>query len=158
MVPSTSLDWELVANEAVLPVQFYELYSEPETRSPEVMLVLALMQDALRCYLGTSTLGRGCQRGSNYEAWSRSRRADLRDEAKCWILGEYPLDGRITFSDACGVLGFDPDRLRQDIERRDPLQPLLTTKNRVDHRFLKIALPRTRAKKTSKLIFEKGVN
>ncbi len=78
--------------ETVLPVQFFRPTTSSET--PEKRLHLAVLMEAIM----------------------QLRRGDAFDggEAACWIAGGVE-GARITFGDACDVLGFDADQLARGL-------------------------------------------
>lgn len=84
------------------PSQWVDQHRRTE-ESPEKRLLLAVLDDAVRCYIEYHEGG---------GKWCRSRR--LFDEAKLWVEGKW--SSPFTFKYVCGELGINPDWLRRGLE------------------------------------------
>jgi hypothetical protein len=106
--PLNSMSSMLVPD-IMLPDQLCDLRRNIQL-SPEGLLVLAILEDAIRCVLGAKT------------AWTREdchlstsrRRERLRLEAEKWIFNE-DADAALTFDSVCAALGIHADWLREGI-------------------------------------------
>lgn len=98
----------LPVGEQLMPAQWYE---RSATQTPEKRLLLAILEDALRCYRGRM----GVQ-GQNFAA-RRSGRLALAWEAEQWIFSNQPAP--FTFDCVCRELGIDPDWLRGCLRKRE---------------------------------------
>lgn len=89
------LSWDTVDPESVLPVQF----AKAAARTPEQGLLLAILEDALRCAASRPSYTQyGASISSAVEA------------AREWIGGR---EGRFAFREVCEHLGLDPDAVRR---------------------------------------------
>jgi len=93
----------LPVEEGILPAQFHDLLHRSGERSGEHRMMLALLEDALHCWLGTANAGICVQ----------VRRERAHREADAWIFGRYwsPL----SFEQVCGWLDLNPDYVRREL-------------------------------------------
>jgi len=91
--------------ESLLPVQFVELLQRPADRPPEVRLMVAVLEDALRVFCGfAGSSGRKNQR--------------LYRQAADWF--ESPdTSWPFAFENICDALGLEPEWIRQLLRRWD---------------------------------------
>jgi len=92
----------LLENEALLPIQ----YADPakrRARSPEHRLLLAVLEDAVRCW-------------QTYESSSGAEKRRLFREAAEWFDSDAD-DSLFTFVDICQLLGLEPDHIRFGLRR-----------------------------------------
>ena len=94
-----------LAPEALLPVQFVELLQRPSDRKPEVRLMVAVFEDALRTFCECAgATGRRDQRLFRDAAeWFESSDA------------QWPF----AFENICDALGLEPEWIRQLLRRWD---------------------------------------
>jgi hypothetical protein len=94
--------------DTLLPEQFGDLFRSTE-RSPEQWLMLAILEDAIRCWLGVPTALRN-------DPWMASKRMRLAREADIWLFDD---DARapINFKTCCGALGIEPEWIRQRLRK-----------------------------------------
>jgi hypothetical protein len=106
----------LIANDAILPSQFADLISRSTEGSPEHLLFLTVLEDALRCWLCSSALG-GWNRNNRetYHAWASSKRIRLHNEADRWLFGHY--SAPLTFAAVCAVLDINADWIRSELKK-----------------------------------------
>lgn len=92
----------------MLPEQFDDLFRSTE-RTPEQRLMLAVLEDAIRCWLGAPPALLG-------GVYTGSKRMRLAREAEHWLF-----DGEdwapISFHTCCGALGIDGEWLREKLRR-----------------------------------------
>jgi hypothetical protein len=94
-----------LAPEALLPVQFVELLQRPSDRRPEVRLMVAVFEDALRTF---------CECAG---ATGRRNQRLFRDAAE-WF--ESPdAHWPFAFENICDALGLEPEWIRQLLRRWD---------------------------------------
>lgn len=89
-----------------LPSQFRDLHRRPTLAEAERKLLLAVLRDAIFCYLK--------YRGRRVAAQKRI----LFAEAKYWIFSASRL-GPFSFLNLCEVLGIDPYALRSALKRME---------------------------------------
>jgi hypothetical protein len=92
--------------DTLLPAQFGDLFRSTE-RTPEQRLMLAILEDAIHCWLGTPTALR-------IDPWAPSKRMRLAREADIWIFdGE--ASALVSFQTCCAALGIDSGWLREKL-------------------------------------------
>jgi hypothetical protein len=96
--------------EGLLPVQFVELLQRPAERTPELRLMVAVLEDALRTFCG-------CARSPG----RRNRR--LSQEAADWFASS-DTSWPFAFENICDALGLEPEWIRQLLRRREGAQPV----------------------------------
>ena len=98
--------WSQSDYDIILSVQYYDSLTSSHTLSGERKLLVAILEDALRCYV----------RGKNQN--SATERAEFRDV--CGWFGEGGKPYVFSFESVCANLDIDPQYLR---ERLDSLRP-----------------------------------
>jgi len=94
----------------LLPVQFVELLQRPTERTPELRLMAAVLEDALRTFCGCAgASGRRNQR--------------LFQEAADWFASS-DASWPFAFENICDALGLEPAWIRQLLRRREDVQPV----------------------------------
>ena len=94
----------------LLPVQFVELLQRPTERMPELRLMAAVLEDALRTFCGCAGApGRRNQR--------------LFQEAADWFASS-DASWPFAFENICDALGLEPAWIRQLLRRREDMQPV----------------------------------
>lgn len=116
----------------MMPVQWAGLVGKASENRPEVRLMAAILEDALRCYSKSPTVVGGPGR-HDFEQWRRSKRRELQAEAAEWFFGGD--DAQVTFGMVCDVLGINIELARVQIKakkfgRREFTHRLLHTVNR----------------------------
>lgn len=91
----------LIAPEQPTPEQWADA-RRAEWMTGEKRLLLAVLEDAVRCYIEYGENGKVC------------RKKKLFDEAERWIQGEG--DSDLSFEYVCGELGIDHDWLRKRLQ------------------------------------------
>ena len=91
----------LIQSDEPTPEQWADMRTSTE-RSPERRLLLAVLDDAIRCYIEYQDGGKVC------------RKRTLFDEAEAWIFSQRP--AILSFDYVCGELGINPEWLRQGLE------------------------------------------
>ncbi len=97
----------------LLPEQFNDLVHRSSERRPEQRLMLAILEDALYCWLGVPALG-GCQGENHIQAcqrWTTVKQMRLHREANRWIFEDDP-KAPLSFAAVCAALCLDPDFIR----------------------------------------------
>src|SRR6266478_6012886 len=90
---------QIVANDAILPEQYCDLIARSTQLCPELRLLLAVLDDALRCWVGkTGTFA------------TRERR---QAEAEKWLFGNY--ETVLSFIFVCQYLNIDPHYFRDHL-------------------------------------------
>jgi hypothetical protein len=98
------MEWEngvmgtLLVPDVITPEQFYDSRHDDGAIAPVKRLMMAVLEDALRCF----------QNNSNAATGPRKR---LFAEAEQWLCGETG-DGPFSFDTVCETLGIEPDFLR----------------------------------------------
>ncbi|MFN8627849.1 MAG: hypothetical protein U0587_17955 [Candidatus Binatia bacterium] len=88
--------------EVILPEQFFGALRRQRPRQGEQRLMLAMLEDALRCF-------------QNHLFARRSRERRLFWDAEQWLLGED--QAPFSFEHVCAVLEIDPAYLRERLQR-----------------------------------------
>ena len=110
----------LALDMTILPEQFAGMLRSAEV-SPEHRLMVAILEDALACYLGG---------GKIIGLYRLSKREALHWEAERWIFGAN--DTLLPFSDVCNALNMDPVWLRRELEKRSASgEPYRRVKQRI---------------------------
>ena len=91
----------LVNPEQLTPEQWADMRSSTEL-TPEKRLLLAVLDDAVRCYIEYGEGGKVCYRRSLFV------------EAELWIFSERP--AKLPFWYVCTELGINPDWMRKKLE------------------------------------------
>jgi len=91
-----------LAPEMVTPAQWADLWHKTKTGTPELRLMLAVLEDAVECYLRAPEGG--------------LRRRKLGREAAKWLFA--PFDSRLSFVRVCAALGISPVWLRKGLLRQ----------------------------------------
>lgn len=102
-----------LADDAFMPSQFADLH-RPETLTGEGLLLWALLEDAMRCYLGIATL-EACTQPKKRHEWLPQHKNMLKWDAELWIFrnrGEH-----LKFEQVCAYLGIDPEYIRRELKR-----------------------------------------
>jgi hypothetical protein len=94
--------------DTLLPEQFGDLFRSTE-RTPEQRLMLAILEDAIRCWLGVPTALRN-------DPWMASKRTRLAREADIWLFDD-GAKAPISFKTCCGALGIEPEWFRQKLRK-----------------------------------------
>jgi hypothetical protein len=109
----------LGTSELLLPEQFNELLHHSFELAPERRLMLAVLEDALHCWLGVLALG-ACQRSlddQSNQPWASAKRCRLHREANRWIFDD-DSGARLSFATVCGALNLDPEFIRAKLRAR----------------------------------------
>ncbi|MBI3800441.1 MAG: hypothetical protein HY268_26130, partial [Deltaproteobacteria bacterium] len=113
----------------VFSQQFHHLPLGFAETNPEMKLMRAVLEDAIRCY---------AKRWSTQEKQSQR----LAQEAEAWVFCE-DLDWPLSFLNICTVLGIDPDYVRRGLRRWQQQPPAAYPRKQRTHgsrgRALKIA-------------------
>lgn len=105
--------------DTLLPSQFFAILRGPNPpRPPEHRLLIAVLEDAIRCFQKYSGTTSQCEH-------------QLFREAEAWIMGDNePRDQRLnaqglafSFRYVCDTLGVDPDYLRRGLRHWRSMQP-----------------------------------
>lgn len=99
----------LIQPDILLPAQYFENFRTKTSLEPQKKLMLAVLEDAVRCFQDNVTAQSG-------------KRKKLFDEAEEWILEENS-DWLFSFENICEVLGFDPQYIRQGLLRSKEQKP-----------------------------------
>jgi hypothetical protein len=94
--------------DTLLPEQFGDLFRSTE-RTPEQWLMLAILEDAIRCWLGVPTALRN-------DPWMASKRMRLAREADIWLFDD-DAKAPISFKTCSGALGIEPEWIRQKLRK-----------------------------------------
>jgi hypothetical protein len=98
------MEWEngvmgsILVPDIITPEQFYDTRHDDSAIAPVKRLMMAVLEDALRCF----------QNNSNAKTGPRKR---LFIEAEQWLCGETG-DGPFSFHTVCETLGIEPEFLR----------------------------------------------
>jgi hypothetical protein len=98
------MEWEngvmgsILVPDVITPEQFYDSRHDDSAIAPVKRLMMAVLEDALRCF----------QNNSNAKNGPRKR---LFAEAEQWLCGETG-DGPFSFDTVCETLGIEPEFLR----------------------------------------------
>jgi hypothetical protein len=98
------MEWEngvmgsILVPDMITPEQFYDSRHDDSAIAPVKRLMMAVLEDALRCF----------QNNSNAKSGPRKR---LFVEAEQWLCGETG-DGPFSFDTVCETLGIEPQFLR----------------------------------------------
>ncbi len=98
------MEWEngvmgsILVPDVITPEQFYDSRRDDSAIAPVKRLMMAVLEDALRCF----------QNNSNAKSGPRKR---LFAEAEQWLCGETG-DGPFSFDTVCETLGIEPAFLR----------------------------------------------
>ncbi|MBV8362438.1 MAG: hypothetical protein JO189_31570 [Deltaproteobacteria bacterium] len=92
--------------ENILPSQFHDLFQRSGERSPEHRLMMALLEDALHCWLNSTAPG----------IFTTVKREKAHREADAWIFGGYCAP--LTFVQVCSWLNLDPEYIRRELLKR----------------------------------------
>jgi len=92
-----------LAPDAMLPAQFFAALHGRGDLSAERRLVVAVLEDALHCYL-------------KYADSENSKQRQLFLEAEEWIMGDHPT-WFFSFPNVCDTLGLDPDYVREGLAK-----------------------------------------
>ena len=114
------MEWEnsslgsLFVPDVITPEQFYDSRRDDSTVRPVKKLMMAILEDALRCFQ------------NNIDAKSGSRKR-LFQEAEVWLCGEGG-EGPFSFEMVCETLGIEPEYLRSGLKewRRQQLDGMFT--------------------------------
>jgi len=88
------------------PAQFFDLSRSSET-TPEKRLMLAILEDAIRCFRGHAYQANGSP--------TADRAAALQLEAEKWIFDD-DTDAPVTFHDICMAFGIHPEWMRAGLQ------------------------------------------
>ena len=109
----------LLPSDAVLPEQFYHTPTYAERHRGVAGLMVAVIEDALKCF---------CRQFS-----SHSRRDQrLAREAEVWFFST-DSDYLFSFENICHVLGFDPSAIRGQLKRWRQQPPTTLRRNKRRH-------------------------
>jgi hypothetical protein len=86
----------------LVPVQFYDLTRRRSMLDGETRLVVAVLEDAVRCYVKTGNSSRRCDR-------------EQFDEVQRWFHAEAGIHIPFSFEYVCDVLGIEPTSLRAQL-------------------------------------------
>src|SRR5262249_41532586 len=102
---------ERIADDSILPQQFYQLWHEASERSGEHCLMVAILQDALQCWFASDAIGAGA-----YGSWDclPAKRRRLHNEADRWLF-DSKARAPVTFEMVCAVLDLDQDWIRRKL-------------------------------------------
>lgn len=92
--------------DTVSPEQYYQNFRRKTVLEPEKKLMLAVLDDAIRCL-------------HDNRSAQASEKKKLYDEAAQWV-GARGGDWIFSFDNVCEALGFSPDYLRQGLLRPKP--------------------------------------
>lgn len=122
----------------MLPAQFADVWRSSHARPPEVRLIVAVLEDAVRCY-------------RRYLNGTRPRARRIFRETNEWFAADEPQEP-FSFVSICAILGIDPEAFRAGLQRqRVPRQACaasatraapLQTRRLAGDRHL-VAVPRT---------------
>ena len=102
------MEWEngalgsIFVPDAITPEQFYDMRRDDSAIAPVKRLMMAVLEDALRCFQ------------NNAEAKGVARKR-LFAEAEQWLCGEVG-DGPFSFETVCETLGIEPQFLRAGLK------------------------------------------
>jgi hypothetical protein len=86
----------------ITPDQYYEMRRDDSSIAPVKRLMMAVLEDALRCFQNNSDARNG-------------PRKRLFDEAEQWLCGDTG-DGPFSFETVCETLGIEPQFLRSGLK------------------------------------------
>jgi hypothetical protein len=89
--------------DVLAPVQYFERWRRRRWKSPEIMLMFAVLEDGIACFQKFSS------------ARSRHGKAMFR-EAEIWLMQGHN-DGLYAFENICDVVGLDPNYIRAGLCR-----------------------------------------
>ena len=92
-----------LAPDAMLPTQFFAALHGRGDLSAERRLVVAVLEDALHCYL-------------KYADAENPKQRQLFLDAEEWIMGNHPT-WFFSFPNVCDTLGLDPDYMREGLTK-----------------------------------------
>lgn len=91
----------LLSVAAVMPEQFYGLSYTPHTERPEISLMRAVLEEALKCF--------------QYQFYPYSTKMQrLAREAELWFFSD-EIDWPFTFVNICQALNFEPSYIRRGL-------------------------------------------
>ncbi|MGE5217641.1 MAG: hypothetical protein ACM3SP_11625 [Chloroflexota bacterium] len=89
--------------DVLAPLQYLERWRCRRRQNPEIMLMFAVLEDAVACFQKFSA--------------ATNRRGKMRfREAESWLMDK-DRDGFYTFDNICDVLGLDPNYVRAGLSR-----------------------------------------
>ncbi|HEY2387140.1 MAG TPA: hypothetical protein VGK30_09275 [Candidatus Binatia bacterium] len=108
-----------LAPDAMLPQQFFAALHGRGDLSAERRLVVAVLEDALHCYL-------------KYADAENPKQRQLFLEAEEWITGDNPT-WFFSFSNVCDTLGLDPDYMREGLAKWRDRRPAMPQQPTAEH-------------------------
>lgn len=102
------MEWEngvlgsIFVPDVITPEQFYDMRRDDSAIAPVKRLMMAVLEDALRCF----------QNNADAKSGQRKR---LFVEAEQWLCGESG-DGPFSFATVCETLGIEPNFLRSGLK------------------------------------------
>jgi len=93
---------DLFQEDASLPAQYWETFARKRDLEPEKRLLLAVLDEAIRCYRAQIFIG-----GRRFT------------EVQSWLFSE-DIDDTFSFRNICDVLSLSPSRIRQSLRTWKP--------------------------------------
>jgi hypothetical protein len=93
---------DLFQEDASLPAQYWETFAHKRDMEPEKRLLLAVLDEAIRCYRSQIFIG-----GRRFT------------EVQSWLFSE-DIDDTFSFRNICDVLNLSPSRIRQSLRTWKP--------------------------------------
>jgi hypothetical protein len=93
---------DLFQEDASLPAQYWETFARKRDLEPEKRLLLAVLDEAIRCYRSQIFVG-----GRRFT------------EVQSWLFSE-DIDDTFSFRNICDVLNLSPSRIRQSLRTWKP--------------------------------------
>ncbi|HEY6198731.1 MAG TPA: hypothetical protein VI231_08990 [Candidatus Binatia bacterium] len=93
---------DLFQEDASLPAQYWETFARKRDLEPEKRLLLAVLDEAIRCYRSQIFIG-----GRRFT------------EVESWLFSE-DIDDTFSFRNICDVLNLSPSRIRQSLRTWKP--------------------------------------
>jgi hypothetical protein len=93
---------DLFQEDASLPAQYWETFARKRDLEPEKRLLLAVLDEAIRCYRSQIFIG-----GRRFT------------EVQSWLFSE-DIDDTFSFRNICDVLNLSPSRIRQSLRTWKP--------------------------------------
>lgn len=109
------LNDDLFGLDLLLPEQYADRFKRSSQTEPHVYILVALLSDAITCYLGKA-------------AGIENHKIRLRVEAERWFSGDY--ESPVTYVEVCEALDLEPNYIRTKLHQK-LTQPMDTTPSKV---------------------------
>lgn len=107
------LDSDKVAPDVIFPWQYHGLISKSTEMSPELVLMVAVLEQAIIDYQGGARIYR--DGGHETKENLSKRRQKCAEETECWFLDDDEL-GLFSFRTICAHLNIDPAAFREQLK------------------------------------------